>query len=98
MRQITVFLFVFILLVLSGCQTGYKDAVKVFVNEGGVFPPELAGRCMSDYGDWEFTFDEQGTITSAMIALGRVNITPGQTTIVPMRMDGEGVYEPDSGQ
>ncbi|MBN2514199.1 MAG: hypothetical protein JXB18_14770 [Sedimentisphaerales bacterium] len=80
---------------LAGCQIGQpKNAVKVFVNEDGKFPSFLVGRWVSNNEDWEFTFDEEGVITSAMISMGRVTIIPGQTTTVPMRMGGKGVYEP----
>lgn len=92
-------LLVFVLLVsmflAGGCQwPRFNEPVKVFINGEGGFPPELAGRWVSEKQDWEFVFNEDGAIVEAIIALGRVRIVPGQTTKVPMRMDGTGTYEP----
>ncbi len=77
---------------LAGCQSGGK-AVEVIIAGDGQFPSCLAGTWKADYG-WQITFEDDGDISSSVIALGAVRITPGETSVVPMKLGGEGVYEP----
>ena len=80
---------------LNGCQDNlYKSGVEVTVEGGGQFPAFLVGRWVADTGGWEFVFDSEGKITSAVVSIGRVKLTPGRTTTVPMEMGGKGTFKP----
>jgi len=91
-------------LLLGGCVCGCngpdrkppqpEESVKVIVDGGGAFPPSLAGAWQADDHGWEIVLDDNGRITSAVISLGRIRIKPGETTTVPLRMKGEGIFEP----
>jgi len=83
------------------------SAVDVIVEGNKAFPIAMAGRWRADEDGWEFVFAPDGRILSAVISLGRVRVVPGQTTTVPTRTGGQGVftpgpwvvdYAPDSGQ
>ena len=82
---------------LTGCQEPTKgnEFVEVFIEGGGRFPASLAGRWKSDEGGWEIVLEPDGTISSAVISFGRINVMPGQVTTVPMKEGGQGVVEPD---
>jgi len=86
-------LFVFL---LSGCQSsaGNKSGVDVIIEGDGQFPPFLVGRWKADKGGWEFVFEPDGTISSAVVSLGRVTMKPGQITTTSMKLGGKGVFEP----
>ncbi len=85
-------------LLLAGCQTstsGLRDSVQVVIESGGgTFPASLAGRWKADRHGWEFVFDPNGRIVSAVLSLGRVEVTPGIKTTVPTRGGGQGTLEP----
>ena len=78
---------------LVGCQNA-NSGVDVIIEGGGEFPEFLVGVWKSDKDGWEFVFEPDGTISSAVISLGRVRMKPGEVTTVPMKMGGKGVYEP----
>ncbi len=82
-------------MVISGCGGASKNnsGVVVTVEGGGQFPAFLAGRWEGEEG-WEFTFEPNGVISSAVFSLGRVQVKPGQTSIVPMLNDGQSIFEP----
>jgi len=80
-------------LLLNGCHSG-RGNVEVIVNGDGQFPDFLVGRWKADSGGWEFVFEKDGTISSAMVSLGRVRLKPGYTTVVQMELGGKGVFEP----
>jgi hypothetical protein len=85
------------LLLSSGCHTTMDSApsgVSVVIEEHGTFPSALAGRWKADRDGWEFVFAPDGQIVSAVLSLGRVEITPGQPMTLPTRGGGEGVFEP----
>jgi hypothetical protein len=79
-----------------GCQnsTKLKSGVDVIVDGDGQFPASLAGTWKSNDGIWEIVFGPDGTISSAVISLGRVRIRPGQVTTVPMKLGGKGIFKP----
>ena len=81
---------------LGGCQghMPIKPAVEVTIDGDGTFPDYLVGRWKADRGGWEFVFEPDGTISSAVVSIGRVTLKPGQTTTVPMQLGGKGVFEP----
>ena len=80
---------------VSGCPRAYRDeGVSVVVDGGGRFPAALAGRWRADRDGWEFVLGSDGRIVSAVLSLGRVEMTPGQKVIIPTVSGGEGVFEP----
>lgn len=97
MKQL-IFLLISILSILSlaGChdESARRNGVEVIIDGDGKFPEFLVGIWRAEDDSWEFVFDENGSITSAMISLGRVRVEPGKTTKIPMKLGGEGVFEP----
>jgi hypothetical protein len=94
MKQLVVFVgFVVLLLGLWGCQNANRG-VEVIIEGDGEFPEFLVGVWKADKGGWEFVFEPDGTISSAVITMGRVRMKPGEVTTVPMKMGGKGVFEP----
>jgi hypothetical protein len=81
---------------LSSCRStaGHKNSVEVIINGDGQFPEFLVGKWEADTGGWEINFEPDGTISSAVISLGRVRMIPGQITKTKMRLGGEGIFEP----
>jgi hypothetical protein len=84
------------ILLLPGCHSPApkQGGVEVIIDGDGQFPDFLVGTWKADTGGWEFVFEPSGTISSAVISLGRVRMRPGQVTTMPMQMGGQGVYEP----
>jgi hypothetical protein len=66
----------------------------VTIDGDGKFPDFLVGRWKADRGGWEIHFEPDGTISSAVVSIGRVTMKPGQTTTVPMQLGGQGIFEP----
>ena len=94
MKQLLVLAgFAVILSGLAGCQNANRG-VEVIIEGDGEFPEFLVGRWKADKGDWEFVFEPDGAISSAVISLGRIRIKPGELTTVPMKMGGKGIFEP----
>jgi hypothetical protein len=84
-------------LLVGGCSRplhGHADNVQVFVEGGGEFPSSLAGRWKADQNGWEFEFEPNGRLSSAIISLGRVRVVPGKTTTMPTRGGTEAVFTP----
>lgn len=80
---------------MNGCQRhSERGRVEVTIDGDGVFPDFLVGRWKADTGGWEFIFENDGTISSAMVSVGRVRLIPGRITVVPMELGGKGVFEP----
>jgi hypothetical protein len=80
----------------AGCrspETGSGDSVQVIIEGSRAWPASLVGRWKADQHGWEIVFDSAGRITSAVLSLGRVEVTPGHRTTVPTR-GGQGVFEP----
>lgn len=86
-------LFIFL---VGSCQSsvGNKSGVEVIIDGDGQFPAFLVGNWKADKGAWEIAFEPDGTISSAVVNLGRVRLKPGQVTTVPMILGGKGVFEP----
>ncbi len=68
--------------------------MTVVVEGGQPFPEELAGTWRADRDGWEFVIDPNGSLSSAVISMGRVRIQPGRTAVVRMVNDGQGRFEP----
>jgi len=86
----------FFVFLLNGCQDSAADrsGVEVIIDGDEGFPEFLVGRWKADKNGWEFVFEEDGAISSAVITLGKVRMKPGQVTTVPMKKGGKGIYEP----
>ncbi len=78
---------------LHGCQKP-ASKVEVIIDGEGPFPDFLVGTWKADTGGWEIVFEPDGTISSAVVSIGRVRLKPGQVTTVPMQLGGKGVFKP----
>jgi hypothetical protein len=99
MKLIHVLLLGGLVLLPAGCHRPRTDgapAVKTVVVGGREFPDFLVGRWVADRHGWEFVLERDGRISSAVISLGRVRVTPGQTIIVPTRSGSEAIFTPGS--
>jgi len=64
------------------------------VEGGDAFPAFLVGTWRAeDESGWEITFEPNGTISSAVIAFGKVRIRPNQKTEVHGRKGEPGIFE-----
>ena len=80
---------------IAGCPPRIDDlpTVEVLVEGGRQFPEDLAGVWKADSGGWEIVIEPNGTISSAVVSLGRVRLKPARETVVPMKMGGKGVFQ-----
>ena len=79
----------------GGLAQGGKASMMTVVVEGNQpFPQDMVGTWRADRNGWEFVFNPDGTISSAVISMGRVRMEPGKTAVVPMINDGQGTFEP----
>jgi hypothetical protein len=81
----------------AGCRSlsaQRRSDLSVMVEGGGRFPAELAGTWKADRDGWEMVIEPDGRISSAVISLGRVRITPGKTETLATHGGGEGVFQP----
>jgi hypothetical protein len=79
---------------VGGCNRHLNDGVKVVVEGQQEFPASLAGRWKADRQGWEFVFEPDGRISSAVIAFGRVSVVPGRTTTTPTRTGAQATFTP----
>jgi hypothetical protein len=95
-RLVTLFLCCLVFMLLVGCSNfgERKNCVEVIVDGDGQFPPQIVGTWKANDGGWEFVFERDGSISSAVISLGRVKVKPGETTTVPMILGGRGTFVP----
>jgi hypothetical protein len=88
--------FTVILSGLCGCQKPLSNTsgVDVIIEGGGGFPTLLAGHWKDAKKGWEFVFEPDGTISSAVIDSGFMVVKPSEGSATkPMKMDGKAVYE-----
>jgi len=63
----------------GGCQPADSEVVvDVIIVGGGEFPQFLVGRWKSETTPWEFVFEPDGTISSALIDSGVIKVTPSK--------------------
>ena len=95
-RFVFLLVYIFLAVVISGCRgpAAANNGVEVIVDDGGQFPEFLVGTWKAESGGWEFIFETDGKISSAIVSIGRAKLQPGRTTTVPMQMGGKGVYKP----
>ena len=84
---------VFFGLILTGCQGASDSDVGVSIEKKSDFPQFLVGTWKANKDNWEFVFEPDGTISSAVIDLGATRIKPGQITTIPLKAGGKGVFE-----
>lgn len=97
MKKLSFVLFglVFVLSIQTGCQSPARPgSVEVVIEGGGEFPQFLVGKWWDEREWLGFTFERDGTISSAVTPIGWVTLRPGQKTVVPMKKGGKGVYVP----
>lgn len=68
--------------------------MRVVVDNHLPFPAPLAGTWKADRDGWEFTLAPDGSISSAVISLGRVRVVPGRTTAVPTKTGSQATFTP----
>lgn len=74
-----------VLLWISGCQ-GPQESTSG--NQKTPLPPEIAGTWKARESPWKIVLNPDGTVSSAVISLGQVEVKPNQTTKVKMK-DGQ---------
>lgn len=82
---------------LPGCQNPSAQPQRqqtVHVEGGSAFPPSLAGAWKADRDGWEMVIEPDGHISSTVISLGRVRVTPGKSETLATVEGGEGLFEP----
>lgn len=82
------------LLLLSSCNNPSEKNMQVSLEGAEQFPDYLVGKWVANKGGWEITFEENGEIESITHTLGRVQMKPGEKTVVPMKMEGTSYYIP----
>ena len=81
------------LLLVIGCQKSQDKTVKIKV-DGGKFPSFLVGTWRATEAGWEFKFEPDGTISSAVIDGGMVAVNPSEkTTEINLKDGGKGTYK-----
>jgi hypothetical protein len=93
-RFALVIVYILLAAALGGCRSSAGSSVEVIVDGDKKFPDFLAGTWKAEEGGWEFVFEPDGKISSAIVSIGRAKLQPGRTTTVPMQMGGKGVYKP----
>lgn len=82
---------------MTGCSHPPNDppsGVKTLIEDGRAVSDFLAGRWVADQHGWEFVIEPDGHVSSAVISLGRVRVSPGRTTTVPTRTGNDAVFTP----
>ena len=88
-------------MILIGCQkpsvdtaSVSKSGVDVIVEDGGQFPEFLVGTWRAEDAGWEFVFEPDGTISSAVIDNGMVRVNPSDgVATIELQDNGIGTYK-----
>jgi len=82
---------------LAGCRNSNKSnkAIDIIIVGGGRFPKPLVGKWKPDNAGWEFVFEPDGSISSAVIDSGLLRVHPmsERITTIPLIDGGLGTYE-----
>ena len=78
-----------ILLSAAGCPTPSR---KPLVDES-VLPPDIAGTWKAHDSPWKIVLSPDGTVSSAVIPMGVVEVKPNQTTKVEMKDGSYSTYK-----
>jgi hypothetical protein len=89
------FCFVLIVSILTSCQepTDSKIHTDGAIQSSKQFPGFVTGTWKGNDWGWEIVLAPDGTVISAVIALGQVRIKPNQTTEVQGRKGEPGIFE-----
>ncbi len=81
--------------VLSGCQNSDSDEIKkpVVAEQNSYFPEFLVGTWKAENRPWKIVLSSDGTVSSALIPMGRVEVRPNQTTKVEMKDGQYSIYK-----
>ncbi len=84
------------LLCAVGCQPGNEKpgGMEVVIDGGGEFPAFLVGTWVDANHGWEFVFEPDGKLSSAVLSMGRTRVVPRQMTHVKLIDNGFGEYTP----
>lgn len=94
MRQVAGIIIIAVVSVgLWGCQESGRGVEVIIVGQEE-FPEFVVGKWVDQKTGWEFVFRPDGSISTAVYALGRVAIVPGKVTRLPTLGGGKGVFEP----
>ena len=108
-RLLVLFVCLFSILNLAGCQEEKKQEegnqqeskyimtpgeLEVVIIGDGKFPEELAGNWKGNKEGWAFTFEKDGRVSKAIIAMGKRKIIPGEITTVPAILGGTATFVP----
>lgn len=90
-------------IILAGCESKSQQrqvalnndkAMSVVIEDGGVFPGFLVGHWRSDQYNWEFIFEEDGSISSIVHSFGSFPIKPGITTKTTLADGSPSILDP----
>lgn len=83
------------ILLFGGCQelSRSKSGVDVTIEGDGQFPQAIAGRWKSNEDGWEFVFEPDGTISSAVIDSGFISVEPAKRTAKKPMKVGKAIYK-----
>ncbi len=98
-RFLMLFVCLFLILNIAGCQEDKKQEsdpqknkyimtpgkLEVVIIGDGEFPEELVGTWEGNKDGWAFTFEKDGRISKAIIAIGKAEIIPGEISTWPTR-------------
>lgn len=96
MKRLIILSICILLLPIAGCRSAAvsKNAVEVVIEGGEKFPDFLVGKWKDEKRNWEFVFEPDGTISSAVIDSGLISVKPEEkVATAPMRDGGKAVYE-----
>jgi len=82
LKSAIILVLAWIILSTCGCPTNQRSANKVML------PPDIAGTWKARKDPWKIILSPDGTVSSAVIDMGTVEVRPNKTTKVEMR-DGQ---------
>lgn len=78
---------------LPGCN-GTHRGIEVIIEGEGSFPQSMVGTWKNDKQGWQFVFEPDGTLSSAVISFARVEMIPGEVTTFTTKGGGKGIFVP----
>ncbi len=81
-----------VLAVTLGCQVSQTSKVRSS-NQKPLLPPEVAGTWQAQDSPWKIVLSPDGTVSSAVVFMGEVEVKPNQTTKVEMKDGSFSTYK-----
>jgi hypothetical protein len=81
---------------IAGCEGLFSKSkgVEVVVADNSKFPEYLVGKWVNKSNSWEFVFEPDGTISSALIDSGFMWVKPSEgIAIKPVKFGGKSIYK-----